>query len=101
MTDYLMTHIGQTIRTIRQAKKLSMEETAFAAGISYFYFSQIEHGQCNLTVKVLYQVATALGVEPISLLPGGHVAPVSLGVTQKKSVVLKSLKQLMSQIREL
>jgi transcriptional regulator with XRE-family HTH domain len=78
-----------------------MEEAAFAAGISYFYLSKIEHGQCNLTIKVLYQIAQALNVKPISLLPDGHAADLSDDTPRKKKNVLRALQQLTAQIKEL
>ncbi|GBR74434.1 helix-turn-helix XRE-family transcriptional regulators [Candidatus Termititenax aidoneus] len=101
MTEQLIPHIGKTIRFIRQSKKLSMEEAAFASGISYFYLSKIEHGQCNLTVKVLYQIAHALNVKPTSLLPDGRAASLSDDTPRKKKDVLKMLQQLTNQIKAL
>jgi transcriptional regulator with XRE-family HTH domain len=76
-----------------------MEEAAFTAGISYFYLSKIEHGQCNLTIKVLYQIAQALNVKPLSLLPDGHIT--NDNTPQKKKNVLQTLRRLTAQIKEL
>jgi transcriptional regulator with XRE-family HTH domain len=78
-----------------------MEEAAFAAGISYFYLSKIEHGQCNLTIKVLYQIAQALNVKPTSLLPDGHAPVLSDNTPRKKKNVLKIIRQLAAQVKEL
>ncbi|MDR1113631.1 MAG: helix-turn-helix transcriptional regulator [Candidatus Margulisbacteria bacterium] len=98
MRDNLLAQrIGGTIRTLRQAQKKSLEETAFEANISYFYLSQIEHGQRNMTIKTLYQIASALGVKPFSLLPESRIS----NEPQKKTNILKTLKQLTAQIKEL
>ncbi|GBR75164.1 helix-turn-helix XRE-family transcriptional regulators [Candidatus Termititenax aidoneus] len=97
MSDNLLAHIGGTIRTLRQAQKKSLEEIAFEANISYFYLSQIEHGQRNMTIKALYQIASALGVKPFSLLPENRIS----NAPQNKTNILKTLKQLTTQIKAL
>jgi transcriptional regulator with XRE-family HTH domain len=97
MTDDLLGHIGSTIRALRQAQKKSLEELAFNANISYFYLSQIEHGQRNMTIKALYKIASALGIKPFSLLPENRI----INEPQKKTNILKTLKQLTAQVKEL
>lgn len=97
MADVLLAHIGKTIRALRKEKNISIEEVAFAAKISYVYFSQIERGQRNLTIKALYQIAAALGVEPAVLLPNSK-RRVS---AHHKAAVIQTMRQLMTQIRKL
>ncbi|MDR1997199.1 MAG: helix-turn-helix domain-containing protein [Candidatus Margulisbacteria bacterium] len=97
MADELLEHIGKTIRAVRQEQGSSLEEIAFAAGLSYFYLSQIEHGRRNLTIRALYKIAAALGIKPVSLLPG---QPLNAG-PQGKPEVLKTLRKLQAQIKDL
>ena len=51
--DQLAILIGNFIREMRLAKKISMEKLANDAGISYVQLSRIEKGQINTT---LYQL---------------------------------------------
>lgn len=97
MSNTILVRIGKTIRSIRKAKNISMEEASFAADISYVYFSQIEHGDANLTINVLYQIASALGVEPASLLPENKV----VNISRSKTKILETLKQLIVQIKKI
>jgi len=96
MTDALLANVGKIIRALRKEKNVSIEELAFAADISYVYLSQVEHGQGNLTIKVLYQIAAALGVTPASLLPENP----RINVSRDEAKILETLKQLTAQIKE-
>jgi len=99
MSDDLLVHIGKTIRSVRKAKNISMEEVSFTANISYVYLSQIEHGQGNLTIKVLYKIASALGVKPNSLLPENQMT--NDPREPEKVKILETIKQLTAQVKKL
>ena len=62
--------IGTNIRKLRNGKKLSQEELAFKAEIDRSYLSEIENGYKNLSVVMLDQIATALGVKITQLFAG-------------------------------
>jgi len=62
--------IGTNIRKLRNSRKLSQEELAFNAGIDRSYLSEIENGHKNLSVVVLDQIASALGVKIMQLFTG-------------------------------
>ena len=69
MTDVLLSYIGEQIRVIRKAKKLSIEDVAYDINIGINYLSQVERGQRNPSIKVLCKIAAALDVSPASFLP--------------------------------
>ena len=60
--------IGQRIRRIRKAHKLSQEELAEKVGISTTHMSHIETGNTKLSLPVFVDIAEALDVQTNSLL---------------------------------
>lgn len=59
--------IGQAIREIREARKATLEEIAFAADTNASNLSRIERGRQGYSTETLERIALALGV-PISEL---------------------------------
>lgn len=55
-------HIGQVIREIREARKATLEEVAFAANTNASNLSRIERGRQGYSPKALERIAQALGV---------------------------------------
>ncbi len=55
-------HIGQVIRAIREARKATLEEVAFAANTNASNLSRIERGQQGYSPETLECIALALGV---------------------------------------
>ena len=55
--------VGQRLRRIRLARKLTLSKVAMSAGISEGFLSQIERGVGNASIATLRSVATVLGVE--------------------------------------
>lgn len=62
------TKIGQEIRRIRQEQGLTLEETALRTDVSKAMLGQIERGESNPTVSLLWKVASGLRVSLSSLL---------------------------------
>ena len=60
--------IGQRIRRIRKAHRLSQEELAEKVGISTTHMSHIETGNTKLSLEVLVNIAQTLEVQTDSLL---------------------------------
>lgn len=56
--DYF--EIGQRIRKIRKAKKLSQEQLAEMTGISVTHMSHIETGNTKLSIEVFYNIVNGL-----------------------------------------
>ncbi len=55
--------VGQRLRRIRLARKLTLSKVATSAGISEGFLSQIERGVGNASIATLRSVAGVLGVE--------------------------------------
>lgn len=55
--------VGQRLRRIRLARKLTLSKVADSAGISEGFLSQIERGVGNASIATLRSVAAVLGVE--------------------------------------
>lgn len=54
--------IGQAIREIREARKATLEEVAFAANTNASNLSRIERGAQGYSPETLERIASALGV---------------------------------------
>ncbi|MEQ3659878.1 MAG: helix-turn-helix transcriptional regulator [Glaciecola sp.] len=61
--------IGQNIRKAREVKGYSQEKLALNAKVDRSYLGRIERGEANITLDILYQLASAIGCDPKSLLP--------------------------------
>lgn len=72
--------VGDTLAALRQAQALSLDALSRKAGVSKSMLSQIERGQANPTVAVVWRLANALGV-PLGDLLGAAPAPVAPAIT--------------------
>lgn len=59
----LSRYFGAAIRRHRELVRLSQEDLAGRAGLDRTYVSGIERGRRNPTLKILQQLADALGVD--------------------------------------
>src|SRR5687767_4702978 len=59
--------LGATVRMLREQEKLTLEELAKRASISYQYLSSLENGKENFSISVLEHLCAALKV-PMRLL---------------------------------
>lgn len=66
--DGVLEGIGRAIRACREAKGLSQEALADAAGMDRSHMGRIERGERNLTVLNLLRIAAALDDLPSALL---------------------------------
>ena len=62
MSD-ILGQIGSRVRHLRKEHGLSQEDLGERAGLSYKYIGEIERGQTNPTVDVLFRIASALNVQ--------------------------------------
>lgn len=60
--------IGATIRQLREARHVTLDELATAIGKSRPYLSNIEAGRKRLTPVLLGQIAIVLDVRPVSIV---------------------------------
>lgn len=62
------TIVGENVRRLRHARGLTQEQLAFEAKIDLTYVGGIERGRRNPSLLVLVRIASALSVEPATLL---------------------------------
>jgi transcriptional regulator with XRE-family HTH domain len=58
----LKVNLAQAVQTSRQARGLSQEKLAAAAGIHRTYMSAIERGKVNVSLDVADRLAGAMGI---------------------------------------
>lgn len=68
MASKLTRHNGTAIRDFRVKSGLKPGDFASRAGISYAHLDNIEHERKEASVEVLHRIATALAVDPRSLV---------------------------------
>lgn len=61
---------NSTLRLVREARGLTQEQVAQAAGTSQSHYSKIELGLVSPQIRTVGRIAEALGVDPIELLRG-------------------------------
>lgn len=62
-------NIGFRVQYFRRKADLSQEQLAERSGLSYSTISHIESTACyTMSLRALYQIAKALGIEPAQLL---------------------------------
>ncbi|MBN1553787.1 MAG: helix-turn-helix transcriptional regulator [Phycisphaerae bacterium] len=61
-------HLGKRLKTVRMAKKLTLDRLSDVAGVSKAMLSQIERDKVNPTVAVMLKIAGAMNVSVGELL---------------------------------
>lgn len=79
--------IGQRIRKVRKAHGLSQEELAEKVSISTTHMSHIETGNTKLSLQVLVDIATALGVRTDDLLYDIPAVPTNTAMNEIAAVL--------------
>ncbi len=77
VTEEIRSQLGQRVRELRLAYRVTQEQLAERAGLSYKFIGEIERGKANPTVDTLCRLAKALRVEVHELLlsPGRETGP--------------------------
>jgi transcriptional regulator with XRE-family HTH domain len=60
--------VGANVARARREKGLTQEVLSEKSGLSQQYISGLERGHRNPTIVTVYEIASALGVSPASLL---------------------------------
>jgi transcriptional regulator with XRE-family HTH domain len=74
-TETVLSYIGANVRRLRVERGWTQVELAKAAGLKERYVQILETGAANPTVKVLIDVAAALGVAPTDLFAEAKLEP--------------------------
>ncbi len=70
LEERLNAEIGQRIRELRQAQKLTLKQLAGRTGLSVSLISQIELAKSAASISTLYKIVSALGVTFSSFFEG-------------------------------
>ena len=62
--------VGNRVRSIRQAKRLTIEQLAFEIGVEYTQLSRIERGRINTSIFQLFLISKALKVNFSEIING-------------------------------
>lgn len=68
LVNAFIAKVGRRVREARQQKAISRNALSELSGISQRYLAQLESGQGNISIALLYKVAAALGHTPDWLL---------------------------------
>lgn len=69
-TDIVLAALGQNVRQIREAKRLTQEKLAEFASLDPTYISGIERGLRNPGIRNVAKIAKALGITTAELCTG-------------------------------
>lgn len=85
MTD-LRGQVGARLKQLRQARRLTQEQLAERAGLSYKFIGELERGKANPTLTTLSAISTALGVALVDLL---GVEPDQPRLTSRQAMLVR------------
>lgn len=79
--DAVIRNLGRRLRSLRRARRLTLEDLAADTGFTTGYLSQIETGEAIPSLAALAAIAAALGTDmstffPFETAPGVHVSRV-------------------------
>ena len=77
--------IGKRIRSLRESKSITRKELSDGSGLSLRFLANVESGKGNISMTRFFDVASALGVSPSSLLK-------DIGSPQPKIVALLGVR---------
>ena len=104
--EHAQSLLGRRIRSLRKAKKWTLEELGERAATNHKHIGEIERGQQNPSFVVLVKIAAALGVELPELFRFESEELTRKEVERQIARILKSipdedLKQMLSVLRVL
>jgi transcriptional regulator with XRE-family HTH domain len=89
-----MADLGHTIRSIREARKLSLAQVASAANVGTSFLSLVELNERKASSDTLRLIAKAISVPEELLLAGAGLIPISRKRNQRVEKLAESLNRL-------
>ena len=80
--------LGARIRSVRQARGLTLVELARLSDLSHPFLSQLERGHARPSMPSLERIARALGSSQVELMAGASDQELPVGGSSRVSVVL-------------
>jgi transcriptional regulator with XRE-family HTH domain len=84
--------VGETLKTLRQSQRLSLDDLSRRAGVSKSMLSQIERNEANPTVAILWRLASALGIDITDFLSTGQSKTATAAVTVTAAHEMPTIK---------
>ncbi|CAN7597444.1 helix-turn-helix domain-containing protein [Polaromonas sp. LjRoot131] len=84
--------VGETLKTLRQSQRLSLDDLSRRAGVSKSMLSQIERNEANPTVAILWRLASALGIDITDFLSNGQTKAAAAAVTVTAAHEMPTIK---------
>lgn len=66
--DHIPIKVGKNLRTIRKSRDLSLDKLAELTGVSKAMLAQVERGDSNPTISLLWKIANGLRVSVTTLI---------------------------------
>ncbi len=85
--------IGKALKKLRKAKHISLEKLSEASGVSKAMLSQVENGNVNPTVALMWKVTNSLGISLQDIVGNGDVNHSPKIIRQDQAPVLKDESQ--------
>ncbi len=60
--------LGETIKSLREGKRMTQEDLADKASLDVSYLAKIENGYVNTTIRYLIKISKGLGVKARDLI---------------------------------
>lgn len=71
--ERLLSRLGKAVRAKREARQLTQEALADAAGIDRSHMGKIERGERNVTILNVARIAAALDAKPSEILQAAEL----------------------------
>jgi transcriptional regulator with XRE-family HTH domain len=68
LTNDFLEKLGARVKSIREKRKLTLNDMEFSTGIDLSDYNKIEKGKTNITFKTFLKIAKGLKINPSDLI---------------------------------
>lgn len=90
----LLDNIGNNIRVLRKAQKISQAKMAASIGLSLSQYGRMETGVANASIATVIKIASHLGIGIDLLVYGQEVKPETEQIELKEKALIEKMKEL-------